>query len=135
MSLLAMIPGEWVLEALCSPDTAELWVDDSKIGKRERIREAKAVCRLCPVSQECYAEAVRTRQRLGVWGGVDFGSTTVQRQIKPRNPTTRDWRCGTQAGAQAHYGRNESPCERCALARRVDQRARRAKARHEEAAC
>jgi WhiB family redox-sensing transcriptional regulator len=37
---------------------------------RRNIRQAKEVCAVCPVRQECLDWAVDTRQLFGVWGGL-----------------------------------------------------------------
>lgn len=39
---------------------------------REDEAKAAAYCAQCPVEQECYELAVKTKERHGVWGGVSF---------------------------------------------------------------
>lgn len=34
------------------------------------VAEALAVCRVCPVRQECLEWALSTRERHGIWGGT-----------------------------------------------------------------
>jgi WhiB family redox-sensing transcriptional regulator len=36
-----------------------------------RDQEAKAVCSQCPVRTECLDYALRVREPLGIWGGLD----------------------------------------------------------------
>lgn len=123
-ALAAILPtGDWVHNSRCTPDTAHLW-----IGSKYRPAEAKAICSTCPVIVQCRAEAIRTEQQYGVWGGIDFADKRVQRKARreARKPPTADPRCGTEAGCPAHYRRNEKPCDPCQSARREGQRARRA---------
>ncbi|MEU1043090.1 WhiB family transcriptional regulator [Streptomyces sp. NPDC005551] len=46
-----------------------------------QIREAKAVCRRCPVRDACLRWALDTEQTLGVWGGT---SENERRALKRR---------------------------------------------------
>jgi WhiB family redox-sensing transcriptional regulator len=125
-------PGEWVLEARCTPDTADEWYrpdgDFPKALISRRVAEAKARCAGCPVKAECLAYAVATNQVHGVWGGVDFSDKGERRPARRewKRPPTVDPRCGTDKGCQAHYTRGEHPCGPCLAARRDAQRLRRA---------
>jgi WhiB family redox-sensing transcriptional regulator len=38
--------------------------------KRDREEAAKAVCRTCPVNQECLEHALESREAYGIWGGL-----------------------------------------------------------------
>ncbi|MET7442847.1 WhiB family transcriptional regulator [Streptomyces sp. NPDC004082] len=51
-----------------------------------QIREAKAVCRSCPVREACLQWALDTGQTLGVWGGT---SENERRALKRRMPSRR----------------------------------------------
>jgi WhiB family redox-sensing transcriptional regulator len=35
-----------------------------------RVEEAKAICDMCPVKQECFEYAIKYKERQGVWGGT-----------------------------------------------------------------
>ena len=39
-------------------------------GRRRRISAAKAVCKACPVIQQCLDHALETREPYGIWGGL-----------------------------------------------------------------
>ena len=39
-------------------------------GRRRRISAAKAVCKACPVIQQCLEHALETREPYGIWGGL-----------------------------------------------------------------
>jgi WhiB family redox-sensing transcriptional regulator len=51
-----------------------------------QIEQAKAVCRRCPVIQECLAWALESGQDAGVWGGL---SEDERRALKRRNARAR----------------------------------------------
>jgi WhiB family redox-sensing transcriptional regulator len=38
--------------------------------KREKERKAKAICKGCPVVNECLRHAMKTPEYFGVWGGM-----------------------------------------------------------------
>ncbi|HMK62981.1 MAG TPA: WhiB family transcriptional regulator [Acidimicrobiales bacterium] len=57
----------WRKQALCAghPDRGAWFSEDTAVTKR-----AQAVCRACPVREDCLAFAVGTGQRDGIWGGM-----------------------------------------------------------------
>lgn len=61
----------WRSAAACRSCDPDLFfpVSSSDAGL-EQVARAKAVCARCPVSRECLAFALRTRQAYGVWGGM-----------------------------------------------------------------
>jgi WhiB family redox-sensing transcriptional regulator len=69
---------DWMQRAACqgfpSPDWFFLgeWHDEA--GMPERARAALAICRGCPVQQECLQYALETNTRTGIWGGRIFGA-------------------------------------------------------------
>lgn len=45
--------------------------DEADAEKRSAMtKTAKAICRECPLIQECRVYALETNQRFGVWGGT-----------------------------------------------------------------
>lgn len=58
--------------------------------------QAKAVCRGCPVWQQCLVWALETRQDSGVWGGLSEG----ERRKLHRREARRNWRDGVTAAEQ-----------------------------------
>lgn len=40
-----------------------------RVGHREEVKAAKAVCSLCEVRKACLTLAMKTGERYGVWGG------------------------------------------------------------------
>lgn len=121
-------PGDWIRDALC-PQVS--WVDFFP-GKAQSVEPAKRICRMCPVRVECAEYAVTSPiMLLGVWGGMSANERREVRQrrgIKDQNmDDVLDLRCGSEAGAKAHWRRGESPCEACRSAS-VEARRRRLEA-------
>lgn len=55
-------------------------------GKAQR--EAKSVCKGCPVVAECLADALDNRTEFGVWGGM---TERERRALLRRRPDVRSW--------------------------------------------
>ena len=58
-------PEPWMEFAACAQVDAELWFP--VIGGS--AKEAKAICRECPVLEQCLAFAVEHHE-VGIWGGT-----------------------------------------------------------------
>lgn len=57
---------DWKLQGVCRTVDPELWFpDDGSNGN-----QAKALCRQCPVIEECLQYALDNREMYGVWGGL-----------------------------------------------------------------
>lgn len=56
----------WQDSALCAQTDPEVFFP--ALGSPGR--DAKRVCRLCPVRAECLEYAIETRQAHGIWGGT-----------------------------------------------------------------
>jgi WhiB family transcriptional regulator, redox-sensing transcriptional regulator len=52
--------------------------------KRDREEAAKAVCRTCPVNQECLEHALDSKEAYGIWGGL----TELERKALLRRRAT-----------------------------------------------
>lgn len=63
------LPGEWTDDAACRGRRTAVFfpTDDSTAGA------AKALCRRCPVVEQCLEFALATHQDAGVWGGLSEG--------------------------------------------------------------
>ena len=64
---------DWQIHAACRGMDVETFYHPA--GERwhrrsQRIAQAKAVCRTCPVITECATWALTTREPYGVWGGL-----------------------------------------------------------------
>ena len=109
-------PDDWREQAECKDDpTPDLWFvppDD-----RHGIAAAKAICRRCPVTAECLAEAMANPSIVGVWGGTTENQRAKLRAAMPRQP--KDIQHGTPGGARTHRKRGEEPCGPCTAAARA----------------
>lgn len=56
----------WHQDALCAQTDPEAFFPE----KGGTTRDAKQICRRCPVQQECLATALAHREHHGVWGGL-----------------------------------------------------------------
>ncbi|HVV70198.1 MAG TPA: WhiB family transcriptional regulator [Verrucomicrobiae bacterium] len=56
----------WVQDALCPQVDGELFFPN----KGGSTREAKRICAMCPVIDECLDYALRNDERAGIWGGM-----------------------------------------------------------------
>ncbi|WP_199550693.1 WhiB family transcriptional regulator [Streptomyces sp. N35] len=62
---------EWMERAECVREDPELFFPVGSTGPALRdLQEAKAVCRRCPVTQQCLDLALRSGQTSGIWGGT-----------------------------------------------------------------
>jgi WhiB family redox-sensing transcriptional regulator len=66
----------WVSQGVCGQVDPELFFPE----KGGSTKEAKLVCRSCPVKAECLAFALEHDVRFGVWGGM---SERERRALKP----------------------------------------------------
>ena len=87
MALESVRPATWDATrwrslAACRDMDTDLFFPVGVTGAAElQISEAKALCRTCPVRDDCLAFAIRTNQVYGVWGGA---SEDERRAIRRR---------------------------------------------------
>ena len=73
----------WVANALCTTgDPDELFVPGAA------QRKAAAICRHCPVMQECAADALDNQVEYGVWGGM---TERQRRALLKQHPDVVSW--------------------------------------------
>ena len=72
----------WQVRAACRGPQAAVFFPPShferKSEKLRREEQAKAICSTCPVAEPCLEYAVRIREPLGIWGGLN---ETERRQL------------------------------------------------------
>jgi len=62
---------DWRDRAACRDEDPELFFPTGTDGPALlQVEQAKAVCRRCPVTDECLSWALATGQDHGVWGGT-----------------------------------------------------------------
>lgn len=67
-------------------------------GKAQR--EAKVVCKACPVIAECLADALDNRTEFGVWGGM---TERERRALLRRRPDVDSWADFLAAAKQSAF--------------------------------
>lgn len=70
----------WQLHGLCRDHPAEVFFPEELRGRPLRRREdaAKAICRACPVLDQCRSHALSAPEPYGIWGAM----TARERAIK-----------------------------------------------------
>lgn len=74
---------QWQDDALCAQTDPEIFFPE----KGGSTREAKKICLLCPVKDQCLEDALANEERFGIWGGL---SERERRRLYPRNQG-KDW--------------------------------------------
>ena len=64
----------------CREYDAELWFAESPAD----VELAKALCRACPLRNECLANALGREEPWGVWGGELFAHGVIVARKRPR---------------------------------------------------
>jgi hypothetical protein len=75
----------------CIGQDPDLFAPDGTTGRWARVvAEAKAICRRCPVAEQCLAWALDTRQMHGIYGGLTEDERwNLLRQQGARRPTRK----------------------------------------------
>jgi WhiB family redox-sensing transcriptional regulator len=58
--------NQWKLRGKCREADADIFFPE----RGASTRKAKAVCRRCPVQEECLEYAVNNGEKFGIWGGL-----------------------------------------------------------------
>lgn len=64
---------EWQLNGACrGADSSVFFHPDGERGRARAMREhrAKAICRECPVIEQCRSHALSVGEPYGIWGGL-----------------------------------------------------------------
>lgn len=63
--------SNWYDRAICfGKDTNIFFPEPDDPDYRNKVRKAKAICALCPVSSECLETAIQNKEQYGIWGGM-----------------------------------------------------------------
>ncbi|MER6917085.1 WhiB family transcriptional regulator [Streptomyces sp. NPDC000594] len=77
---------DWRHNAVCREEDPELFFPIGTTGPALlQIDEAKAVCRRCPVMEQCLQWALEADQEHGVWGGLSESERRRMRRRAARN--------------------------------------------------
>ena len=68
----------WVSDALCAQTDPEAFFPE----KGGSTKDAKRICQMCPVRQECLQYAMENDERFGIWGGL---SERERRRLRKQN--------------------------------------------------
>jgi WhiB family redox-sensing transcriptional regulator len=75
VGVIAPLDQRWQLQAACRGPAAALFFPPTSNERREerdeRERRAKAICRGCPVMEQCREYALNIREPHGIWGGLN----------------------------------------------------------------
>ena len=75
---------KWAAHALCAGADPEIFFPP---GDGPAI-EARHICAMCPVRDECLAYAITADEPFGIWGGLDpHERENLRRQIRRRDPS------------------------------------------------
>ncbi|MGW4549713.1 WhiB family transcriptional regulator [Streptomyces violaceorubidus] len=78
---------DWREHAACRTEDPDLFFPIGTTGPAAlQTEQAKAVCRTCPVPEQCLRWALDTGQTIGVWGGT---SELERRALKRREAARR----------------------------------------------
>ena len=86
---------DWRHNAVCREEDPELFLPIGNTGPALlQIEEAKAVCRRCPVMEQCRRHALTVHEPYGVWGGLSESERDDiirgrDRQLKVGGPQVR----------------------------------------------
>lgn len=75
--LFRAIEADWHLQGLCAQTDPEAFFQE----KGGSSREARRICKGCPVRDECLEFALKNDERFGVWGGM---SAQDRKRLKER---------------------------------------------------
>lgn len=80
-----MIEMYWRERAACLHEDPDLFFPVGNTGPTlVQIDEAKAVCRRCPVMEQCLDWAIRVGQVEGIWGGMTDSERRAVRRRQAR---------------------------------------------------
>jgi WhiB family redox-sensing transcriptional regulator len=104
--------ASWRDDALCAQvDTGDIFYPP----KGASSRDAKRLCGLCEVRQQCLDFALTTEERYGIWGGLSERERRRIRQATVGHPkgSVAPINHGTESGYKAHRRRGEQACVPC----------------------
>ena len=115
----------WQDSAACiGADTAIFFPESG-----DPVGPAKALCRACPVREQCLADALERGEVHGVWGGLSAKERRKYRRqhglLRKPGGQPQPINHSTNGGYHTHSRRGQQPCDACSQAHIRYQRARR----------
>jgi WhiB family redox-sensing transcriptional regulator len=102
-------------QAACAGENVNTFFPDTP---NSRAIAAKAICKTCPVINECLQHALENYEQ-GVWGNkTENERKKLRRKLGIEKPRYRP-ECGTTAAYAAHSKAGEEPCASCKRANAV----------------
>ena len=84
------------------------------------VGPAKAICRACPVREQCLADALERGEVHGVWGGLSAKERRKYRRqhglLRKPGGQPQPINHGTNGGYHTHRRRGQQPCDACSQA-------------------
>jgi hypothetical protein len=77
--------GPWTARAQCAETDPEIFFPP----KGDPATAARAICRCCPVRDDCLVYALDAREEYGIWGGLDPDERRNLRRKKTRSAANR----------------------------------------------
>ena len=120
--LLGPPARHWTDHAVCGNRLDDLFfpVGETEPAKQQE-RDAKALCDVCPVRQDCLDWAQETKQLYGIWGGLNteerYQLRAGKRRYKPRGPGP------APHGTVSRYTNSSCRCGECKAAKAAEKRA------------
>ncbi len=71
---------DWRSQAICAKTDPDLWFSPGAVEHRE----AKRICRDCPVRSQCLSYAIEAPVDHGVWGGLTERERRRRRRLNPQ---------------------------------------------------
>jgi WhiB family redox-sensing transcriptional regulator len=94
---------DWSGDARCKTEDPEMFFPVGQGPEALRQAEqAKAVCRQCPVMQQCLSWAMKTGQDAGVWGGLAEDERRLLKRRLARKVSTPQLQAAARALAAEH---------------------------------
>lgn len=100
--MIHILPTPWMRHADCVGHNPDLWFP--KTRDHSTARQAKNICRQCPVQTECLQHAQQHDIRWGIWGGL---TPTERRRQTARRRTPGQCLNGHIQNERTSYTNNE----------------------------
>lgn len=108
--------NQWLQQAACRGLDPELFYPE----QGQSAAQARAVCAVCPVKQECLEDALEHEtqaRRFGVFGGLTATERARLHQSRTGKSRRKPIAHGTERGYVAHWRLGEEACAACLKAK------------------